>query len=168
MCFKSWNRRNLFNKPQICILVRGVVGKKDNKTLKPQRLPWNVRATVLQPSSSPLTPRPLLLRYKEHSAPRCNSTWLSCSLHVCSKSFCFLFLVCPAWRHSDCVKDTIRATVGWLRWLNNAWNQQWPRGRLSKWVVGWGQGLVSICGDLTFLSMGSFRLMDQSIWMKYL
>ena len=67
---------------------------------------------------------------------------------------------------SDFVKDTVRATVGWLWWLNNAWNQQWARGSLPRWVVGWGQALVSICGDLTFSSVGFFRLMDQSMWMK--
>lgn len=166
MCFKNWNRRNLFNKPKICSWRWGAVKayKKPNHRHY-HEIWWPSFCSHHHPLEHPDLS---CLPCKEHSVPRCHSTWLICTLQVCSKSFRSLFLICPTWRHSDCVKGIIRAAVGWLWWLNNAWNQQWPRRSLTKWVVGWGQGLVSICGDPTFLSVGSFRLMAQSIWMRFL
>lgn len=131
-------------------------GGIEYKKPKPQALPWNLMANILQSSLCPLTLRPLLPSLQRALSP-------TLPQHLAHQYSAGVFKVIPRLvpylpyleTFSDCVKDAVRATVGWLWWLNNAWNQQWPRGRLLKWVVGWGQGLVSICGDLTFPSMGS-------------
>lgn len=43
---------------------------------------------------------------KEHSAPRCHSTWLISTRQVCSKSFRVLFPICPIGRRSQTVWRT--------------------------------------------------------------
>lgn len=133
MCFKNWIEGTFSISPKYAFWW-----KKEYRKLKPRALPRNLMANVPKPSLSLLTLRPLCLPCKEDSAPRCHSTWLICTLQVCSKSFRFLFLLCPTWRNSQAVQTVWRTPSGPLQGDSGDWiMHETSSGRGGDSLSGW-------------------------------